>query len=168
MVYAGIITGIPKSIVYYMYVNRKIFKINIAKWQTFGASGISMLLYMAFGFTIVSLAYPQLVASLGVIASVFICAVILALGGFYMYFPLLALLGGFDKETLHYFEKSVDMAGYSKLFVKSIYSVVKHVCKASPLHDRFGVDPTVAHRQIDELVAIKRHAIESNHDQRSE
>ncbi len=162
MVYAGIMTNVPKAIVYYAYVNKKIFTLRIARWQSFGASGLSMLIFMAFGFLVVLLVYPLLAGSLGVIVAVFISAVMLALGGFYMYFPLLGVFGGFDKETLQYFEKSVEMAGYSRLFVKSIYYVVKRACKASPLHDRFGVDPTVAHRQIDELVAMKRRAIESD------
>nr|MDO8115090.1 hypothetical protein [Candidatus Sigynarchaeota archaeon] len=161
MVYAGILTNIPKSIVYYTLVHKKIFKIVIAKWQTFGASAISMLLFMGLGFFLVLVVYPVIASSFGVIVAVFLTAVILALGGFYVYFPLLGLFGGFDKETLQYFEKSVEMAGYSKLFVKSIYKCVLFTCKISSLHDKHGVDPTVAHAQIDELVAIKRSAAEN-------
>jgi hypothetical protein len=160
MVYAGILTNIPKAIVNYAYVQRKIFKIRIAKWQTFGATAISMLLYMGFGFLMTTFVYPPLVSAAGVIVAIFITAVILAVGGFFIYFPLTAFFGAFDKETLGYFEKSVQMAGYSKLLVKAIFWVVKLACRLSPLHDRFGADPTLAHQQLDELVAIKKKGIE--------
>jgi hypothetical protein len=160
MIYAGILTNIPKAIITYMYIQKKIFKIRVAKWQTFGATAISMLLYMGFGFLMTTFVYPTIMNSAGAIVAIFITAVILALGGFYMYFPMTAFFGAFDKETLGYFEKSVEMAGYSKLLVKSIYRVVKFACKISPLHDRFGVDPTVAHQQLAELVAIKKRAID--------
>ncbi|NMC08518.1 MAG: hypothetical protein GYA24_25135 [Candidatus Lokiarchaeota archaeon] len=160
MVYAGIITNIPKSIVYYTYVQRKIFELHVAKWQTFGASGFSMLIFMAFGFFMTGIVYPVIADNLGVIVAILIIVVILALGGFFMYFPLTGFFGAFDKETLGYFKQSVEMAGYSKLLVKATYQAVKFTCKISPLHGKFSPDPTDAHRELDELVATKKLAIE--------
>ncbi len=162
MIYAGTLTNIPKAIVNYTYVQRKIFKIRIAKWQTFGATAISMMLYMCFGFLMTTFVYSALVSTTSVIVGVFITVVMLVVGGFFVYFPLTGFFGAFDKETLGYFEKSVEMAGYSKFLVKGVYWAVKVACRFSPLHDRFGPDPTVAHRQLDELVEIKRKAIQAS------
>jgi hypothetical protein len=154
MIYAGLLTGIPKALTYYFLANR-IVKLKVPWWQTFGASTIAAAVVALIGFTFTSTFYRMLYNQIGFYGAVAPTIVVLLIAGFFGYFPLTALLGAWDRETLEYLKYSVKNSGPSKWIAKPIYLLVIKACKISPLHDRFGLDPTVAHQQIEELLALK-------------
>ena len=76
--------------------------------------------------------------------------------GFFIYFPLTAVLGGWDEGHYSDFAKCVKMAGPSKFIVVSIFKAVKYFGKKSPLNNKFIYDRTEAEQEARELLLLKQ------------
>jgi heme/copper-type cytochrome/quinol oxidase subunit 2 len=81
--------------------------------------------------------------------------ILLLVLGFFFYFPLTVILGGWDNNSIRDFSLARKMAGPSTFIVAPIYYLVMIATRISPLHNRFTLDTTKAYKELEELVEIR-------------
>ncbi len=154
-----------KTLVCYAYIQKRILKVKIYWGSTFLIPvlaslpniGISQLWYYT-GF------FP-LKAAIGLEASLAVSIAFYFMIIVFIYFPLCALLGGFDDYQLFVFRKAVDLAGPSKPIFRTVMKLIDtNVKRARKLgwHGRFPIPYEDAHREIRELMEIKRTGLKVN------
>ena len=149
----------------WIYCHIKILKIKIYWIPTFIIPVISAIpsvllaqLFYHFGF------FP-IKEVLGLIPTLVICIFMFFLFVIYTFFPLNAILGGFDDYQLFVFSKAVDLSGPSKPIFKGVLKLVNGSVKIGrklKLHGRFPIPYEEAHKEIRELMEIKRKHLEEN------
>ncbi len=137
------------------YIDKKLFKIKIPIWQAFVVPLLAMASTYIIGRLFIFLAFDVLYNLIGFIGALVVGMAFLMMFQLVVYFPMTALLGGWDTHTLADFKMAAKMSGPSKFFVWPIYLIVQKVCSLSPLHNRFGMDYTVPEKQARELYELK-------------
>lgn len=152
------ISWIVKWITGYVVFTRKVFKLRtLNPWQTFVAPTIAMLAEILYIQLLMTFVLPHLNAAVGEVVAALIGMVIgIFTGPFFVFFPVLGLVGGFDEESLRVITRTVGMAGPSKALVNLIVVVSTWACRASPLHNRFPTRVDGVAAEIAALEAIKR------------
>ncbi len=81
----------------------------------------------------------------------------------FTYVPLTVLLGGWDDYDLFTFGKAIKLSGPSKPLFKPLFKLIL-VCRKAAVkmntHARFPMDHEIAHKQILELMEIKKLELE--------
>ncbi|MHA1793847.1 MAG: hypothetical protein ACTSVI_14485 [Promethearchaeota archaeon] len=139
----------------YYYLNRKIIKIQVMWWQGIIVPFLScLILFAAFAiFKILvlnQLFLTNLILAM-IIGLLFLISLVLV-----FYFPLTALLGGWDKNSIQDFKKVKKMSGPSKVLVALIANSVFASASHSLLHDKFRFDDKEAIKELKELVLLRR------------
>ncbi len=143
------------GLITYIYIHKRIVAIVIPwKQMLLGMVIPSIVTYFCLSFLLTGI-YIPVSRAIGVIPGIAASVPILALILIFVYFPLTALLGGWDAINLEEFEKAAVMSGPSKFLVMPLYRVVKYFSQKSPLHDRFGMDATEVIKEAKELYVEK-------------
>ncbi len=95
--------------------------------------------------------YLPLMAQYGFIIAVIPFIIIMIIVAIFGYYPLTALLGGWDDASIAEFANVVKISGPSKGIVRPMYDMIKKCAKKSPLHNRFILDDEAAFRESKEL-----------------
>lgn len=137
-------------------MRKKLFKPVINAWQMIVAPAIAAGAELAVLWSFIELAYPVLEASIGLVAAAAI-TVLLAIFflPFFLFFPVYALVGGWDEGGLRIFERAATISGPSRWLIAFICRISRQISEKSPLFNKFPIDETVADRQIAELMAIR-------------
>ncbi|MEX2719039.1 MAG: hypothetical protein Q6370_022310 [Candidatus Sigynarchaeota archaeon] len=148
------------AVLSYTYINKKMLKIKIPLWQTFGAPGIMAGLaclgaYLAYLFLYTPMkdAYGALVALIPM-AAIFCFALPV-----YIWIPGTVFLGGWDEASVNSFEKAAKISGVGKFIANPMFKSIKWAASHARLHGRFKMDDTQARREAEELMALKRAAM---------
>ncbi len=137
-----------------IYINKTIFKLKFMHWQSFAVPAISTtILYFTFRLLKKLILDPLLAWNFYVMMAVALVLMILLVMG--LYFPLTALLGGWDDNSIRDMRKAVKMSGLSRLLVVPMTKLVFWIAPKSKLHNRYKIDETDALREIEELIETR-------------
>jgi hypothetical protein len=163
-----ILGGFPsklfKFFVYLIYIEKKIVKIRISWWQTFGASICTFFVVFAVGYIFVYFGFMpmlyynmgQMGAEVGAIVTAIIGLLVILFGFMIFVFPLsYALFGGWDEFGLEVLRKSYLLSGPSKPFIKWLYFFSVKGSKISPLYNKHKIPFQKAFDEAKELLALK-------------
>lgn len=156
LVFTRIIGYVIKDTTMYICVQRQCFSIKIPLYQVFVAPGLSAALCIGIGFLIKLVVYDSLFVKYGFFIAVIPLLPLFILIAIFGYFPMTALFGGWDTQSVIQFRKVVEMSGPSKFLVKPMFRVIEAAVKISPLHNRFGMPFEEAMRQVQELYQLKK------------
>ncbi len=149
-------TTIIKALIDYGSAHKNIVKIKIPLWQTFGASGISSAVLIGLGMLFYNYIYLPGFGIIGFYPVFGLCIVFFIMLLLLVYYPLTALLGGWDDENLEAFHKAAKLSGPSKFIVWPLYRIVDAICKHSPLHNKFRMSSEEAFKEAEELLQLKK------------
>jgi O-antigen/teichoic acid export membrane protein len=159
---------IIKWVVSLVLVKNRVPGLKINHWQAsasplFAAIAEIILLIVAQKYFLPWLSlymHPTLASILTILAG-------LIVGPFAVFFPLHALLGGWDEETIDTLRKAKEISGPSKLIVNIIYWIArgfglpsKEDSRRAQFYNKVGLDHTNVKKEIDELMEIKLKAKE--------
>ncbi|MHA1791210.1 MAG: hypothetical protein ACTSVI_01115, partial [Promethearchaeota archaeon] len=155
---------IIKTIICYVYVNKKIIKIKIYWKPTFIGPVLSSLPVLIITQSWYYLGFFQVVEAIGVDFTIVISMIILTLLLLFIYFPLNILIGGWDDYMLYVFSKAVKLSGPSKPVFKVILSIMKgmkkHATKIGMWNRKGWTIPyQEAHDEIRQLMLIKKNTL---------
>ena len=149
-------TTLIKYIIEYRSVHRDIVPIKIPFWQTFGAPAIGCATIILIGGIFYIYFYLPAFVIIGFYPTFAITVILFILMLLLVYYPLTALLGGWDDENLEAFHKAAALSGPSKFIVWPLYRIISAICKHSPLHNKFRMDSDEAFKEAQELLEIKK------------
>ena len=135
----------------------KIMKIRINLWQTFIAP-LGAAFTMA-GCIRLGLIYiiPLFQVWFGMLIGVIVMMMFfIAVGPLFIFFPMYALLGGWDTPSLAILKRSVAMSGPSKFYIQAMYWVSNGIAKRSPLTNRFPIPDDGVNQEIQELTDLRK------------
>jgi O-antigen/teichoic acid export membrane protein len=159
-----------KWVVSFLLVKKRIPSLKINHWQsvTFPliAASVEIFLLVMAQYNLLPLLsmymHPTLASILMILAG-------LIVGPFLIFFPLHALLGGWDFETIDTLRKAKEISGPSKVFVMFIYWIAKGFglpgkedSRRAQYLNRVGLDHTNVKKEIDELMKMKLQAQTAN------
>ncbi|MBD3185460.1 hypothetical protein GF325_01425 [Candidatus Bathyarchaeota archaeon] len=158
--YEDIVPVIIKTAFCYIYIQRRIMKIRIYWMTSVIIPVIATLPIIAFSQAWLAWVYFPLIDALGLefatVISILIAYVVML---FFVFFPLTAMLGGWDDYQVFTFEKACNLAGPSRPLFKLVLRSIKlgvRIGRKLGLHGRFGIPYETAHQQIRELMELKR------------
>lgn len=143
-----------KSVIAYVFVDRRVFKLRLMTWQTLVVPAVSCAILFGIFITLKATVLDLLLSwnffvALGL--GIFVMGVLV----FTFYFPLTVLLGGWDENSVRDFKKVVHMSGPSKFIVAPIARLVFKTVPRAKLHNRFKFDDTAAIQELRELVVLR-------------
>ncbi|MHA1819383.1 MAG: hypothetical protein ACTSU2_05475 [Promethearchaeota archaeon] len=150
---------IVKVLLTWVYTNKKIIRVKIYIWQTVIAPLIATIGFVIVG-TILMKFYYQLISGQSALVPTIIFSFIIFMGLTITIYPLiLALAGGWDKETMRQLEFAISHSGPSKPFSYIFLKSTQFGNKISSLYNRFPIDFKEATSEIEYLMRlkIKRH-----------
>ncbi|MHA1732396.1 MAG: lipopolysaccharide biosynthesis protein [Promethearchaeota archaeon] len=144
---------VVKFVVSYAVINSRIVKMRINPWQSVVAPVVAALSMYGVIQLVLWLGFPPLASLLGatVAAMLLIIAALLFLP-LLVFFPVYALMGGWDDASLAIFEKAVRLSGPSRPIVSFVLRVTRKIARVTPLHNRFAIPQEAADREIAELM----------------
>jgi hypothetical protein len=147
---------IIKTVASYWYIQTKILKIKILWWQTVGAPMIACIITYILGYFLKITVFDAMLPEFGIYPSIIVTIILIIVILIVGFFPLTVLFGSWDDNSIREFKKAALMSGPSKFLVVPMYKIVEYSSRLSPLHNKFGMDATVAVKEARELLAIKR------------
>ncbi|MFX0102429.1 MAG: hypothetical protein ACFFCS_22880 [Candidatus Hodarchaeota archaeon] len=154
-----------KTAVCYIYVRLRILKIKIYVIPTFVIPFISALPAVVLAQTVYYTIFWPTVDVLGLLPTLVLCIAVYFIFIVYTYFPMNAILGGLDDYQLFTFAKAVDLSGPSKFMFKGVLKLMNgsvKIARKLKLHGRFPIPYKEAHKEIRELLEIKRKELQNN------
>jgi len=149
-------------------VQKRIPGLKINSWQTLispllAAFAEIILLYVSGRYLLPVLSLYMSTT----LASIIIIIGALIVGPFLIFFPIHALLGGWDAETIETLRKAREISGPSKLFVDIIYWIARGFglptredSIRAQFYHRVGLDHTNVRKEINELMEMKIKAVQ--------
>ncbi len=154
-----------KTLACFWYIEKRILHVNIYWWTTFIVPVLASLPNIALAQFWYYTAFFPLKDALGLEVTLALSIAIYFIIIVFTYFPLCALLGGFDDYQVFVFRKAVDLAGPSKPIFRAVLKLIDANVKRARKwgwHGRFPIPYEDAHREIRELMEIKRTALKAN------
>lgn len=164
--FSGWIPWVIKTIIAYIYIERYILHVKIYWMNSLILPIIASLPQIFIARWWYGFGFIPMVNAIGIEFSLAICVILLFIVIIITYFPIIALLGGFDDYQMFVFKKAVNLSGPSKpifRFVEKLMNVSILASKKIGLHGRFPIPFEEAHHEIAELMEIKRFAMEAHH-----
>jgi hypothetical protein len=155
LIFAGSIKGWIFAVTQYIYIHVRIFKLRIAWWQTVVVPVLSCLILMCITLPAYYFIYLPMAAQYGFLIAAIPLIIIMIVVALVGYYPVTALLGGWDTGSIEEFEKVVKISGPSKGIVRPMFALIKKASKLSPLHNKFRLDDEAAVRESQELDKTK-------------
>ncbi|MHA1682740.1 MAG: hypothetical protein ACTSUE_17505 [Promethearchaeota archaeon] len=145
---------IIKTIIAFIYINRRVFKMKLMIWQTFiapaAATATLFTIFWLFKVLFLEILFAwNFYAALGVGIGFLMILVLI------LYFPLTVSLGGWDENSMRDFRKAVKMSGPSKGLVRMIAKGVFWAERRASWHNRFKYNDDGVFREIQELVETR-------------
>jgi hypothetical protein len=159
MVYQNYIPYLIKSLMCYIYINKKILKIRIYWVTSVVVPFFASLPVLGFAQLWLITFFPPMMAAVGFNVAVALSFPILFLALIFSYFPLSVLLGGWDEYQIHTFEQAVKISGPSKILFVPVLKIIKKCAKLASkigVHGKFSIPYKQAHIEIVELMELKR------------
>jgi hypothetical protein len=159
IVYMHYIPYLIKTLLCYIYIQKKIMKIKIHWMPTIVIPIISSLPIFGFSQFWFELVMPSLIDALTFNFALVVSAFVLFIAVIFTYFPLTVLLGGWDDYQLFTFKEAVKLSGPSKLIFKPVLKLITRIArfgKKKGIHGRFSIPYKEAHEEIIELMELKR------------
>jgi hypothetical protein len=148
------------AILAYAYINKKMLKIKIPWWQTFGAPGIMAGLVCIGAYVSYLFIYTPIKEMAGaIVALIPMAAIFCFLVPIFLWIPGTVLLGGWDTGSVLSFEKATRISGPGRFIANPMFNSIKWAVSRARLHGRFKVDDTLARKEATELMELKRAAI---------
>ncbi|MBN2151021.1 MAG: hypothetical protein JW839_06235 [Candidatus Lokiarchaeota archaeon] len=149
-----------KTIYCIVYCHVKVVKIKIYWMKSVVLPAIAALPIVPFALVWYNYVFLPMCVGIGVIvaATVSIIAAFLVMM-FIVFFPLYALIGGFDDYMLYVFTKAVDLSGPSKPMTRVILRIIVKCCKVGKkigTYGKFVIPYEEAHKEIEELMQLKK------------
>ncbi len=131
--------------------DRKIMRVRINWWQTFGATGIAAVAESVVVWWVVYGWFPAF-AVIGKVPAAIILIILLIVICIFVYFPVYAIAGGWDDGSIRVLDKATELSGPSRFLIRIIRSMSIKLAKISPLTNKFPVDETGVQADIDSLM----------------
>ena len=145
---------ILQIVVSFIYINKTVFRLKIMAWQTIIVPLLSIgSLFLLFQG--IRVFFLDAIFQSNIILGIIICFIAIALLLMLFYFPLTALLGGWDDNSIRDLKNATKMSGISRLIVLPMTFLVFKIASLSPLHNRFKLDEKEAMIEIEELIRIR-------------
>jgi hypothetical protein len=145
-----------KMITALIYINRRIFKVEIYWMSTAIIPLIAALPVLAVTSSLSTIFLQYLEPVIGLIPTAAVtlitCIVFIP---FLTFLPLVGFLGGFDDFQLHTFKKSVELSGPSRPLVKIFFKVVEWGHNHCPWKNKFKIPWDIPMQQMHELLIQK-------------
>ena len=81
-----------------------------------------------------------------------------------IFFPVYALIGGWDDESIRIVKRSAKMSGPSKMLVNIIAKISIKMAKISPLHGKFPIKYDGVYEEIEELTKTRNEKIKEKRE----
>lgn len=145
-----------KMVTALVYINRKIFKVEIYWMSTIIIPLIAALPVLGVALLLTNFVATWIIPYIGLLPtaalSLIVGVLILPIIGF---LPLVGFLGAFDDFQLQTFKKSVELSGPSKPIIRAFYRVVEWGHNHCPWKNRFQIPWEIATLQMRELLILK-------------
>ncbi len=139
-----------------IFLVKRLFRLKVNLWQTAAAPIIAGLGMYGVIWGIESYIFPFLATFLGEVLTAIILAVLVVLFiPLLIFFPLYALLGGWDDGSLEIFRIATEISGPSKPLVLFIHRVSQKLAQVSPLTNRFPISNEGVVEEMRELVMLR-------------
>jgi hypothetical protein len=153
-----------KTIVTYIYIQKRVLTVKIYWRSTIVIPVIAALPNIAIAQFWYQVAFFPMRNAIGLEFTIAISIALLFMVVIFTYFPLTALLGGFDEYQLFTFKKAVELAGPSKIIFRAVERLVMksaNLAKKLGWFGRYPIPHEAAHKEIHELMEIKRAALQA-------
>ena len=149
-----------KTIGCLIYCQVKVVKVKIYWMKSVIIPAIASTPILPLAYVWYNYFFFVLIDAVGVIlASTITIIIAFVLMFFVIFFPLFALLGGFDDYMLYVFAKGVELSGPSRPVMRIVLKSVKACCGLSKklhLYGKFVIPYEEAHKEIEELMVLKK------------
>ncbi len=148
-----------------IYVEKRIMHVKVYWYTTVIVPVVASLPNIAIAQFWYYTGFFPMKAAIGLVPAIAISIGIFFLIIIFTYFPLTAILGGFDDYQLFMFKKAVDLSGPSKILFRPVYRLVEKGIATSrklKLHGRYPIPYEDALKEIRELMEIKRVSLQTN------
>jgi hypothetical protein len=150
-----------KVIVNYIYIKKRIIKLNLPMYQTFVVPIFTTLLIYGMGYLFIQIFFYRIAGNWGMLAAVLISVLcFLTLIPFLIYMPLTGLFGGWDDGSMQTLERAVKISGGGKILSLPMYRILLKVVSKSKLHNKHRVDHELALQEVRELMELRNSHIE--------
>ena len=156
-IYPAIIT---KTVMMFVYIQKKILTLRFNVWQTFIAPTFACIITYVLGYFMKITLFDAVIDRFHIIVTIITIVLIILVLLIFGYFPIHTLLGGWDDDSMREFRKAVAMSGPSKFIVYPMFKIIEFASKKSPLHNRFKMDSSEALKEVQELLEIRKQSIE--------
>ncbi|MFX0103555.1 MAG: hypothetical protein ACFFCS_28595 [Candidatus Hodarchaeota archaeon] len=148
-----------KTAVIWIYTQKKLVKIKINWIPTFVIPIIASLPLMGLSWLLYNTAFFPMLDAIGLYPTIIILILAFFIVIIYTYAPLSAMMGAFDDYQLHTLYKAVDLSGPSKPIFRGLAFLVAgsvKIARKLGTHGRFRIPYEEAHKEIRELMELKR------------
>ncbi|MFX0103166.1 MAG: hypothetical protein ACFFCS_26615 [Candidatus Hodarchaeota archaeon] len=144
-----------------VYIQIKIIKWQVPKWQCFGAPLISGVVYYLFSHYFTQYVAPIFISLDPLGGAIIVLAISFLIIPFFIYMPLYTIFGGQDAQSMVDFEKAMLISGPSRILIRPVFKICKGIAKLNPfkLHDRFPIKLDGVLEDIEALM-IKKNKIQ--------
>jgi hypothetical protein len=151
-----------KTVMAYIYIQRKIMKIRVAWYSSIIIPFIAASPIFIFSQVWLNTAFYPILNSLGLYVAIILTLVMLIfVCVLFVYMPLTGVLGWWSDYELFIFRKAVALSGPSKPIFKTCYRTIEVGIKYGKkfgTHGKHSIDHELPHKQIRELLELKRSA----------
>ena len=151
-----------KMVVALIYINRRVFKVEIYWASTIILPLLAALPVLGFSLFLSIYVAPILYGIIGILpTAVLFLLFVTILPALLFFLPLAGYFGAFDDFQLETFRKSVELAGPSKLLIKGFYKAVLWGHSKSPIKNKFKIPWEQPLKEIEDLLIEKaKHKIQ--------
>lgn len=145
---------VAKVLISYIYVHKKIIKIQIPWYQTYIGPIITTFIIYLVGELYVKIVFTPLSQYnmwVAIVLSIFVLIGIVI----FVYMPLTGLVGVWDTSSIEQLRRAVKISGPGKIFTVPMFKALEFAVSKSKLHNKFGVDDSEAIKEARELMVIK-------------
>jgi O-antigen/teichoic acid export membrane protein len=145
------------GIVQLFFIQKKIVKVKINWWQSFGATTLATVCLIPLSLLLrAGLVYSATVLDLIWVFGIIAVVVFLM----FIVFPLLTfflsgVFGGWDETILQEYKDAIKIGGPSKFIIRGLYKWSAMGHRLCPFKDKFQTDSTLAYQELKELNEMK-------------
>ncbi len=152
-----------KVVMNYVYINKKIVKIQIPLFQSWVAPIISTVLIHFLNQFFVEVIFLPMTSRFNFLIPLILAIVVfIIIVPFFVYFPLTGVFGAWDDASLEILRKATLISGAGKFIAVPMFKILSKITKYSPLHNKFGIDDSLAIKEARELMKTRYSKLEKD------